>query len=212
MTENIAKKSLISLLPKDTIENKDYLNNLYYDKDGYIISCNNHVLGAIKCAFDIKKNNTSESKDGKKTDTKYPMWGHLFRGKSFNSVDIDYEKIDQIIDICKEKMKKLPKSKYKLTPQGCEMIKFNNVYFRITHFEKFIKIAKSIKAKELTYGGSDDRMMAVSKDGKVVITPIIWYDKENLNEEPIDYLTWMSDIKKDNKQTKIKKSSKNAKK
>ena len=44
MTENNVRKLSISLLPKDKIEGKDFLNYIYYDKDGYIVSSNNYVL------------------------------------------------------------------------------------------------------------------------------------------------------------------------
>jgi hypothetical protein len=105
--------------------------------------------------------------------------------------------------------RQLHKSKYKITPQPCELIKFGKTYFRIKHFESFIKICKVIKATELVYGGSDDRMMAYTKDGKVVINPLIWYNKENLFDEPIDYLTFnIKEIKK----TISKKKEKNGKK
>ena len=211
MTENIAKKNLITLLPKESFEGKDFLNNIYYDKDGYIIASNNYVLCAIKCEFDKKKLGTSENKEGKKIDTKYPIWGHLFKGKSFNSISIDYDKIDKIIDDCKNKIKKLPKSKHKLSPQGCQMIKFGKTYFNILNFEKFIKMAKLIKATELYYGGSDDRMMASTKDGKIVINPLIWYDKDAIMEEPIDYLTWKENKTSDSKKS-IKKIKNNPKK
>ena len=208
MTENNARKLSTSLLPKDKIEGKDFLNYIYYDKDGYIVSSNNYVLSALKCDFDNKKNNVCEDKDGKIIENiKYPMWAHLFRGKSFNSIEVDYDKLDKIIDICKEKIKKLPKSKYELSPQGCEMIKFGKVYFRIKNFEKFVKIAKSIKVKDFVYGGNDDRMMAIGKDGRVVINPIVWYNKENLDEEPIDYFEWKEEkeIVVNDKQPKDKK-------
>lgn len=215
MTENGAKKILNSILPKESIEGKEFLSYLYYDKDGYIISSNNFVLGALKCDFDKKKNGKCEDKNGKiNNEVKFPMWGHLFRGKSFNSANIDYDKIDRIIDICKEKIKKLPKTKYDLPPQSCEMIKFGKVYFNIRHFEKFIKIAKAIKASEFVYGANDDRMMVATKDGKAVINPIIWYTKENFIEEPIDYFEWKEEKithKKEIKETKTKKSIKTKK-
>ena len=210
MTENNVRKLSISLLPKDKIEGKDFLNYIYYDKDGYIVSSNNYVLSAIFSTMHVDDLDKCKDKDGKIIeDIKYPMWKHLFRGKSFNSVEVDYDKLDNIIDICKEKIKKLPKSKYKLSPRGCEMIRFDKVYFNIKHFEKFVKIAKAINAKEFVYGGNDDRMMAiVPKIGQVVINPIIWYNKENLDEEPINYFDWKEDKKvvaTDEPKKKIKK-------
>ena len=82
------------------------------------------------------------------------------------------------------------------------------------NFEKFIKMAKLIKATELYYGGSDDRMMASTKDGKIVINPLIWYDKDAIMEEPIDYLMWKENKPSDSKESvkKIKNNPKNFKK
>ena len=216
MKENKAKKILITVLPKTNIENKEFLSFLHYDKDGYIIASNNYVLGALKCDFDKKKIGNCEDKEGNiNNDIKYPIWGHLFRGKSFNSAVIEYDKIDKIINNCKERIKKLPKSKYELPPQSCEMIKFGKVYFNIRHFEKFIKIAKEIEATEFIYGGSDDRMMVATKNGKAVINPIIWYTKENFLEEPIDYFEWKDEssiIENDKKTKNNVKGERNGKK
>lgn len=216
MTEKIAKTNLLSLLPKDSIEGKDFLNHIYYDNDGHMVASNNFILCAIKIKYDDKKRGKCENKEGNVADNvKYPLWQHLFKGKSFNAIDVDYDKLDEIISDCKVKMKKLPKSKYKLTPQPCEMIKFNNTYFRIKNFELFVKMGKLLKINEFRYGGSDDRMIGISKDGKIVINPMIWYNKENLLDEPIDYFNYH--IKDDNiinkKETKtLKTKNKNGKK
>lgn len=207
MKENSAKKALIGLLPKETIEGKDFLNYLYYDKDGYILASNNYVLAALKCEFDSKKKELSEDKEGNIIkDNKYPLWQHLFRGKSFNSVDVDYDKLEHIIDINKEQIKKLPKSKHKLPPQACELIKFDNVYFRIKQFDKFVKIAKTIKANEFNYGANDDKMIAITKEGKAVIAPMVWNNKDVLDEEPIDYFTYEYKSPQKEKIKKVTKS------
>ena len=216
MTENVAKKNLITLLPKTSFNGKEFLDYIFYDKDGYMIASNNYVFCAIKCNFNESKKNTSEDKEGNTLKNKpYPLWGFLFRGKTFNEIIINYDIMDDILDKCKSKMKKIPKSKHKLPTYPCEIIEFNGVYFRIEHFIKFIKLCKLLKIDTLYYGGTDDRMIGVSKYGKVAINPTLWKDKEFADENPINYLSHKekNEVPKDIKtKTNVKKIKKNGKK
>ena len=78
-----------------------------------------------------------------------------------------------------------------------------------------VKFINNLTDDTLYYGGTDDRMIGVSKYGKVAINPTLWKDKEFADENPINYLSHKekNEVPKDIKtKTNVKKIKKNGKK
>jgi hypothetical protein len=135
MATKVSGFKMSDYIAKDHL--KPSLNGIFYDESGYEVATEGHILIYRKAEIPENFKNRVVLSDGKllNEDIKYPKWQSVVPdAKEYEHFTVDFDKVEEFA--------KDWKAKKKMFGKGEVMITFNNRYFNLELFVKFIKAMK----------------------------------------------------------------------
>ena len=127
------------------------LEGIFYDESGYEVATEGHILIYHKVEIPENFKNRIVLPDGKllNEDIKYPKWKNVVPNDAeFEPFIVDFDKVEEFA--------KDWKAKKKMFGKGEVMITFNNRYFNLELFVKFVRAMKYAETNVIKFNPKND--------------------------------------------------------